>query len=129
MSLGEDFRTLMLSLASSADERIHQNHMPERSTYPAIFYIRNSRNRELTLDKQAGLTQTVWNVECLSTNMDEAIELSDVIADLNGYIGSQNETTFKAVFVDDVDDDYTYQNDASDEGISMVALTVTTWTS
>lgn len=131
MSVTEDVRTLITSFTSITDrvkERVHHNHMPETSEYPAVFFARSSREPMRTIDGDTSLRATRYSVECLSTGLDEAMDLADDLTEaLEGYRGTQGATTFQGVFVEDVDDDYIPLNDASDEGINFAALQIAVW--
>lgn len=133
MSIGEDFRTHLLAstgISTVVATRIHQNHMPEESAYPAIWFRRSGEEELVLLDGRCGTIRTRFDLECLSTSIDTAIDLSKTVKDaLHGYRGSLTGTsgTVQGIFVEDKDDTYIPHNEGSDSGRCIVALDITLW--
>ena len=131
-SLGENLRTFLLDDLSIYDlvaGRVHQNHMPQESAFPAIWFARQAEDRIGAYDGDAGVGRTDFALECLSTSIDTAGTLSKAVFDrLNFYRGDFADTTVQGVFVTDQDDNYQLRNDLSDFGVEISALRVSIWT-
>lgn len=130
-SIGEDLIAFVIAdsaIATLVDQRVHQNHMPEQSSYPAVWLMRSGKEKDRDLDGQGGIVRHTFDVEALSPDMDEAEELGDALENrLAGHKGTFGARTVQGVFVDDADDDYIPRGNAGDDGISVVAQQVTIW--
>jgi hypothetical protein len=132
-TVGEQLRSKLLAdttITTIVDTRIHQDHMPQvNSRYPAIWFSRSAEEYHRTLSGSIRLG-TQFDLEVMSTSIDEAIILSERVRRLidgsRGPFGLTTASTFvvQGVFVDDKSDDYLFRNDASDEGIEVCALGV-----
>ena len=129
-SLGEDFRTFLLAssdIAARVGTRVYQNEVQQEegaalSDY--IWYERANIEREDTLDMAAG--ERPWveflNVEAVSTDIDNALDLADDLRGLHGSgPGDFGGGTAQAVFVTDQTDDYIPRGDG-DGGRHVAAL-------
>jgi hypothetical protein len=132
-SIGENFRTHLLGTSSITDVvgmRIHQSKMPEGSYTPAIWFQRSAEEEEVLLDGRCGVIATRFDLECISTGIDQAIDLGKIVKDyLHGARGTFSGTTaiYQGIFVRDKDDDYLPRNEGSDSGRTVAALDITVW--
>lgn len=135
MSLGGNFRSHLLAstgIAAVVSDRIHQTKMSEQSSFPAIWFQRVGEEEEITLDGEGGLKQTTFDLECISTDLDESIDLGITVKRyIHGWSGTLSGTTatVQGVFVRDKDDDYIPRNEGSDDGRTVSALSVEVWSS
>jgi hypothetical protein len=138
MTIGEQLRSKLISdttITSVIDERVHQDHMPQaNSEYPAIWFSRSSEEYHRSLGggalRGSQRIATNFDIECMSTSIDTAIDLSErvrrLLDGIRGPFGLTTASTFtvQGVFIEDKSDDYLFRNDASDEGIEVSALGV-----
>lgn len=130
-SIGEELINALLgstNVTRRVNRRVHQNHMPQGSNYPAIWLSRRSELPSTTFDGDDDPVQTRFDIECLGETQTDAIELSSVVAStLHGTRGTFGNGTVQGVFVENKSDDYIPQNDSSDDGIIAVGLDVSIW--
>lgn len=128
MALDEDLRTEIMAASTTLGGRVHQNVVPEHqgNTFPRCWYGRASRVDDLDLDGTRGeLSESEYDVECISTNIDQAIAAADAIrTNLNGKRGTFGAMTVKGVFVEDQDDDYIPRGTGEDAGAHVSALRI-----
>lgn len=115
------------------NDRIHQNHVPETSRWPKIWLARSAENTPLSLSgEEAGqsgvLTQTNFDIECISDDMGQAIDLGNKTKSaLHGTKGSFGLGTVQGVFVSEKDDQYVPKGVGDDSPLHWTAMTVTVW--
>jgi len=130
-SLAEDLRTFLLAdstITKIVDQRVHQDHMPEVSKFPAIWFSRQATDSLLSLDSKVGLVRSDFALECISGDMGVREDLSSAVFDkLHGYRGAVGTRSVQGIFVTDQDDTYELRNDLSDFGIGTAALRVSIW--
>ena len=127
MSLGEDLRTWLLadaSITALVGTRCHQNKVPQNSTSPYIWYGRATTENEDAIDDIAGTIPFVqmFDVECISDDIDEALNLADLLKAKHLTRGTIGSGTVQGVFVSDHADDYIPRGDNSDDGRHVAAL-------
>ena len=132
MSIGEDFRTALISSTaidaiisgSSGIGLIAQGHTAEDVDPPRIWFERASSDEELDVGGTGGIVDTHFNVECISEDVDECQDLADAVKGfLHGKIGLLGTIHAQFVFVTDHDDDYVPRAD-TDQGLFIGALDV-----
>ena len=130
-TIGEE---LIIELISASDvfaltsDRIHQNHIPQQSSYPSIWFSRRSELKSTTFDGDDDPVKTRFDIECLAETQGDAIDLSIAVdGALHGKRGTFGNGSVQGVFVENKSDDYIPQNDASDDGIIAVGLDVSIW--
>ena len=108
--------------------RMHQNHPPQDSNKPFLWYMRTSENEELTMDGVGGLKKAIFDVECVTADITTAESLADKVKTrLNGKSGSFGASTAQGVFVEEHADDYAPKSIGSDSGLHVAAFNVTIW--
>ena len=130
-SIEENLRTalsLEFEVNQYIDDRIHYARVPQNRTLPHIWFIRSGENTPLSLDGQGGTHETRFDLECISDDLVEAMNVSRATKNfLHGYRGVLGDGTVQGIFVEDKDDNYIPKSIGSDEGFHVSALTVTTW--
>jgi len=135
MSLGENLRSFLIGNANILAELptaaslgvVEQNKNEWDTEAPStrIWFARRSEEKELTVSGGDLLTTTNFDLECISTDIDSAIDLADVVkAELHGYQGTFGSGYVGAVFVTDHTDDYEPYNLSEDEGCHVAALDI-----
>ena len=120
-------------VGASVGGRIHQTHVPQRSQYPNVFMLRSGKEEMITLDGRDTnpLIRENWDIESLSTGLDEANTIGKRVVDaLHGvrgadWLGATN--TVQGVFVESKDDGYVPRGNGTDEGVAVVAHSVVIW--
>lgn len=132
-TVGEELRRLLIDqtdIRSYVGNRVHQNHMPEKSEYPAVGFIRSGQFQDVTLDGASGPKRAEFDLECMAETVGEAESLSDEVwGYLHGLttVGTSDFRTFHGVFCESQDDDYIPRVAGSDEGVTVSSLSVTIW--
>lgn len=129
--IGADLKayvTASTSVNSVIAGRMHQNHPPQDTSKPFIWYQRSSENEELTLDGVGGLKQVQFDVECVTADVATAESLADKTkARLHGKRGTFGNSTVQGSFVQDHSDDYAPKSIGSDGGLHVASFQVTVW--
>jgi hypothetical protein len=89
-----------------------------------------SEDESVAMDGRDGTINTRFDLECISTGMDEALDLGKTVKDyLHGSRGTLTGTTavVQGIFVENKDDDYLPRNEGSDDGRTVVALDISVW--
>ena len=130
-SVGENLRTYLTTNATitaalpnaSTVGAIQQNKTDENGPARRIWFRRSSREQEVFLDGCKGPEINFFDVECISDDIDEAIDLADAIkSEMNGYSGSFGAGYAQAIFVEDHSDDYLIKGIAADSGLHVAAI-------
>ena len=135
MTIAEDLREVLSAdgdisalVGAGVSARIHFNVVPQKSDSPTIWFSRGGHEQPLTLDGVGGVKQERFDLECASTDPEQAIDLADKVTTLlHGKRGSFNNSTAQGVFVEDQDGNYLPKSNAADEGIHVEALNVMIW--
>lgn len=122
------FVTASTSCSAVIGSRMHQNHPPQDTSKPFVWYQRTSENEELTLDGVGGLKEVEFTVECVSVDPVTHESLADKVKTrLNGRSGTFGASTAQGVFVRDHADDYAPKSIGSDGGLHVSAFGVKIW--
>ncbi len=131
MSIGEDLIQFLFEdgdVNIIVEGQVSQNIIPQKDELPAIWFQRSGEEEPLDMGGTGGLKATTIDLECLSEDIDQVIELgSKAKTALHGKNGAFGTTTVQGVFVDDKDDDYVPKGNQSDDGIHVSAMTVKVW--
>lgn len=130
-SVTEDLIAFLLSDADVTHlvgQRVHANHVPEKSSYPHIWLARSGKEKDRDLDGQGGITRHLFDLECISPDLGDAQDVADAVDDrLAGHRGTFGTRRVQGVFLDDQDDDYIPRGTGGDDGLMVVAQQVTIW--
>jgi len=130
-SIGENLRSFITSSTgvlavfsgAAAPNAVLQNKLPYGPPLPRIWFGRASQEEEVDLSGTGGLVESSWNIEAISDDVDEALEIADAVkADLNGHRGTFGSGTVKGCFVEDHDDDYQPKGVGSEDGFYVAAI-------
>lgn len=127
MATDADLRTYVLADASVAaiTEEYYCNTVPEDATLPYIWARRSRIVKEEVLGQAARIEAEWFDLECVSDDLGEAIELSDAVRDrLDGTSGAVGDATYAWIDVEDQFDDYVPRNLEADEFLQIVSLVV-----
>jgi len=130
MSFGSDMRQFLLGrtdIAQLIGTRAHQNHVPAGYGGTYLWFARSGHAAADTLDMAAGDDpfETTWDVECISSAPDEAMDLAELVLGLHGYRGAFGEGTVQGIFVETQTDGYVPQGVGLDEALEVGALICT----
>jgi hypothetical protein len=134
-SLGENLRSFIINNANiltvlptaASLGVVSQNHSEWDTTAPndRIWFQRRSQEQDLSVGGTGLLTHTFFDLECISTDIDSAIDLADVVkSELHGYNGNLGAGYAGAIFVLDHEDGYEPHNLSEDDGCHVAALDV-----
>jgi hypothetical protein len=127
MATDSDLRTYVLAdgTVSGITTSYFQNTVPEAADVPFIWCRRQRIERDETIG-EARRTLAIWyDIECVSSDLDEAISLADAVRDrLEGTSGTMGSGTYAWVTVEDQFDDYVPRNEAADESLHVISLIV-----
>jgi len=127
-TIGEDLRTFLLadsdiSTAVGAS-RVYQNEAVENYVGSFIWYQRSDTEPLQTLGESAGARP--WaefiNVECISDDIDDAIDLGDLVRAKHATRGTFGAGTVSGLFIGSQSDAYIPRGDASDDGLNVCAF-------
>lgn len=114
MSVSESFVTFLKDQANGVAQlcggRIGQAPAHELMQVPYIVFMRNGRNREISLSGDTSEREpdhTYLDIECRGNDQHEAEVISDTLRDLlDGYRGTWGSLRIQGVFCTDQSDDY-----------------------
>lgn len=129
-NLSVNFRKFLLaqsSLARKVAARIHQDHIPQSSSAPYVYFSRQNAEFLTCLDSEVGEQPHAQSfaIECIGRDIGDAQELGDEIRAINNYKGTFGDTSVQAVFVEDQSDDYEPRVLSGDDGAFSCNLRVT----
>lgn len=122
-----NMRTFLLadaSIAAAVGPRVSYNHVPQDKDVPYIFFQQSGATDDIALGDSAGTpTRPRFAVECWADRPASAIELKNLVhARLHKHRGTFGDTTVKAVFAEDVDDEYIPNGNGADDGLHGASL-------
>lgn len=117
---------ILTALPNAADAGvIQQNTIAETSPSTRIWYQRRGHETELANNGQPLLSETNFDLEVHSLDIDEAQEIAQAVKDaLHGYSGLLGNTFALMVEVSDHDDSYIPKGPDVDEGQHIAALLI-----
>lgn len=123
----ENLRKYLLTSATIrllVADRVHQNTVPESRAEAYIWLRKSSEAYEHHLNSAAGESPRAvyYDLECCATDIEQSTDIADGVRSLFPYAGAFGDTTVKAAFVNDADEDYIPINEMADEGIHVQAL-------
>lgn len=126
---GENFRALLAGTTGITDvvsTRIFQNVVPDTAATPFVWFMRRGVEYLETLGAaESQPYREYFDLECVSTSVDEAIDLSDTVrATINGHSGTMGTGTAAWIDIRDQNDEYMPRNVAADEMVSVASLDV-----
>ena len=129
--IGADLKTYVTASTSCnavISGRMHQNHPPQDTSKPFVWYQRSSENEMVTMDGVGGLKKVLFDVECVTADVATSESLADKIKTrLNGKSGTFGASTVQGSFVEDHSDDYLPKSVGSDGGLQVASFNVTVW--
>jgi hypothetical protein len=127
----EDLRTYIVgstAVTALIGTRCHYSKTPQASARPNVWFRVASDTEELTMDGVGGLHEATCDIECVALTEGSAQDVADAIKTrLSGYKGAAGNATAQAMFLRDKDDSYVPFSNESDEGVHVVAYTLTAW--
>ena len=132
MSAGEALKSYLVSdttgVNSTVSGRIHQNTIPLVSSRPNIWFMRSAEHHITAMSGGTGLRKTSFDVECIATSGDAAIDLADEVKSrLHAASSTTAGVNIRTMLVEDHDDSYAPKGLGSDDGLHVSALDVTMW--
>lgn len=132
MSFDTELRAYWLSksaiTAIAPAARVHQSNVPEAYAGAYLWYSRAGIDRADTLDMTTADNVDPWeqrfDVEAISEDQGEAIDLGSVIESLHGDRGNFGAGQIQGVFVEDQIEGYVPRGVMSDKGLEVAALVV-----
>lgn len=122
------FLTADATITNLVGQRVHANHVPEKSTYPLVWLARSGKEKDTDLDGQGGLTRHLYDIEAIGPDLGEAEDVAQAVDDrLAGHRGTFGARTVQGVFLQDQDDEYVPRGTAGDDGLMTVAQQITIW--
>lgn len=108
--------------------RVHQNSIPIVSSVPHIWFRRSSEQQVTAMDGGTGLYTARFDVECIASSVDSAINLADAVKTrLHAVKTTTGGVNVMTMLVEDHDDDYAPKSIGSDDGLHVSALDLTMW--
>jgi hypothetical protein len=133
MSIGEDLRSWLLAdaaIAGIVGNRVHQNNVPQDTgTLPYIYYARSTQDRDQDpdLNSPSKVPHRVnWDIECISQDIDEALELADLVNAKEQYKGQFGNGSVGGIFVSSQDDGYVPRGIGDDVGWHVASIDLQT---
>jgi hypothetical protein len=127
----EDLRTYIAAstaINQYTSTRIHYAQVPQSSAYPHVWFRITSDTEERTMDGAGGIHEAYVDLECAGLTQTSAQTVATALKDrLDGYAGTMGNSSCKACFLRDKDDDYIPFSNQSDEGVVVIAFTAHTW--
>lgn len=122
-----NMRTFLLadaSIAAAVATRVSYNHVPQDKDVPYIFFQQAGATDDIALGDSAGTpTRPRYAVECWADRPADAIDLKNLVqARLHKHRGTFGDTTVKGIFAEDVDDNYVFRGNGSDDGFHGFAI-------
>ena len=105
---------------------IHVNNVPESIELPAIWIQLDDEFEETDLAGSGGAAIHTFDVECVSTDLDEAKDLQTAVkAELHGKSGAFGDQTIAFAEVSGKDDSFEPRNPFGDQkSLHVCALTI-----
>lgn len=130
-TIEENLRTYVLGsteVAAAIGSRMHQNTVHEGSELPFVWYARSTESIPRDLSGGGGITQTRFDLECVSDDLAEADSIGRAIRTrVDGYFGTMGDARCKGCFVEDKDDQYLPKSGGQDAGLHVIALGLNLW--
>ncbi len=131
-SAGETLKAYLVAdtagVNSVVSGRVHQNTIPIVSSVPHIWFRRSSEQQVTAFSGGTGLHNARFDVECIATTADSAIDLADLVKSrLHAVKTTTGGVNILTMLVEDHDDDYAPKAIGSDEGLHVSALDLTMW--
>uniref|UniRef100_A0A6M3L9Y2 DUF3168 domain-containing protein n=1 Tax=viral metagenome TaxID=1070528 RepID=A0A6M3L9Y2_9ZZZZ len=128
-SIGEDIKAYLLADITGVNAivsgRVHQNHVPIIASMPHIWYGRSADEEVTCMDGGTGLHRCNFDVECIASSADAAIDLADAVKSrLHTSSSTTGGVNILVMFVNDHDDNYVPKGLGSDDGSHVSALDV-----
>jgi hypothetical protein len=129
-SIGTRFRAFLLgdsSIAAMVAGRIHEDHVPQSSLRPYIWFRKRLTTHYSTTDSAAGEApdEFTFDVEVCDGDIRKTKDLAEYVrARCNCYRGAFSDITAKGTFIIEQDADYIPRNDGSDRGTFVESLGV-----
>src|SRR5438128_874585 len=114
---------LYTKLASLVNVPVQQNVIAETTGFDRVWYQRRGAATDVDLLGNQLLTNTEFDVECVSIDIDTAESLASTVKTaLNGFFGLMGSTHVLGCFVEDQQDDYQTMSNDADTGEHVAAL-------
>ncbi len=122
-TLGVQLRTFLAG-KTGVGERIHQNKAPQATDKPFIWFSRATTGEEEELNPEVGQQpfSEMFDVECISTDIDEALAIADDVRAQRYYRGEFGTGRVQGVFITDHEDDYIPRGVDADSGLHVASV-------
>lgn len=101
---------------------VHVNRVPHNKSQPYIWFQSANKDEQLDLDGEGGAWMEGFDIECCSTDLDEAKDLQAAVRSLlNGKTGTFGDQNIAFAFVQDQDDTYESRQDFGDSELVHVS--------
>lgn len=126
--LGKDIRSFLLSQATVKNivSGVHQSSVPAKPDKSYVWFTRAGSEALDALGDTAGAEpfRQVFDMECISDNLDRAQRLADAITDLFPMRGTFGSASVQGAFVTTQDDYSDYRGVANDRFSHVAALSL-----
>lgn len=124
MSISADIRTLLIAQIPSTP--VEEGSVDFSTGYSRLWYGRSGFKADKFITGGTSLLETVFDVECISDDIDTAQGWADTLRNLDGYTGTFGSTSALAIWVEDQSDDYAPKNTwANDSGLHVASVKMT----
>lgn len=102
------FLAASTAIRALVGDNICQNKIPQKAIKHYIWLQRATTSYDTTLNDSAGETprSVSYNVECVSSDLDKAVDIAVAVRNLFPMSGTFGDTTIKGAFANDHSEDY-----------------------
>ena len=114
------------AIAAVVGDEVYQNVVPEDKPGPYIWFATSGQEQMETMGPDAQVLRHFVDLECVSLDVDQALDLADTVRQQLGLTpaGSFGTGHIAGISVSDQTDEYVPRNPAADEGQTVAALSV-----
>jgi hypothetical protein len=121
VSIDTDLQTYLTTLAYPTP--VQQNVISADQSTPRVWYQRKASNQDTFTDGSKSVTNSVFAVEVMSLDIDQAEAIAQTIKDAsNGFFGHMGFTYVGGCTVEEMEQDYEPKNLGADVGFHVAAF-------